>query len=201
VSGRRPTSPEATFKAELQKHLISAFETYDPAKAALSTHVERRLMKAMRFNNQHQNFAYIPEGQSEHIGKINKARDQLTEDFGRAPTFEEISKHINVKGLTPKKVETIVGAMRKDIAASKDDGGLRRFERPGNLEMIRDREALAMLPYSLSADEKQLFEHMFHEDGRVKETSTNELAKKLGKSSPQISRLKSSIIEKLKKYR
>jgi DNA-directed RNA polymerase specialized sigma subunit len=198
---KAPNIPEAVFKAELQKHLITAFETYDPQKAALSTHVERRLMKAMRFNNQHQNFAYIPEGKSEYIGKINKARDQLTEDFGRAPTFDEISKHMNVKGLTPKKVEEVVGAMRRDIPASRDEGGLRRFEKNQGNEITRDREVLALLPYSLSPDEKQLFEHMFYADGRTKEVSTNELAKTLGKSSPQISRLKSSILEKLKKYR
>jgi hypothetical protein len=100
---KAPQVPESAFKAELQTHLIKAFQGYDPARgAAINTHVEKRLEKAKRYNNRYQNLAYIPEGQSGMIGSIAKARDVLTDQFGRAPTTDEIADHLS---LTPKRLD------------------------------------------------------------------------------------------------
>lgn len=189
---RPPAIPESAFKAELETHLIKGLETYNPERAALSTHLNVRLQKAKRYMVQHQNLAYIPEGQAAYIGKIQKARDQLTDELGRAPTHIEIGKQV---GLTPKRVGTIVSAMRKDIPASvfgESD--------PGTKATAREREVLSLLRYNLGPEELTVFKHLYGQDGHARIQSTNELAQKLNKSPSQISRLKSSILRKYKQY-
>ena len=190
-SGGAVAIQPAAFKAELQKQFISALHNFDPEKAALSTHIETRLHKAKRFVIKHQNLAYIPEGQVAHIGRIRKAQDQLTEEFGRAPTTDEIADHI---GMPPKRVATILNSLKKDIPSS-------RFEEdPTAKQHAREREVLGLLQFNLSPDEKEVFDHLFGQNGKAKIQSTNALAAKLGKTAPQISRLKTSILDKYKSY-
>ena len=190
---KAPAVNEAAFRAELQKHLIGAFESFDPSRGAqLSTHVENRLRKAQRFNNRYQNIAYIPEGQAQYIGKINKAQDELTDQFGRPPTHDEIADHI---GIPPKQVGKIIKAQRRDIAASSFESD------PTEIAMHRDQEVLSLLPYNLTADERQVFNHIFGQEGAKKITDTNSIAAAIGKSAPQVSRLRTSILNKYQQYK
>lgn len=188
--GARAVQP-AAFHAELQKQFINALHSYDPERAALSTHVEMRLQKAKRFVGTHQNLAYIPEGQARFIGPIMKARDELNEQLGRDPTHDEIADHL---GMTPKKVEQISKSLKKDIPASM------LVSDPTAQASSREREVLDLLQFNLSPDEKQIFDYIFGRNGMSVITSTNDLAKKVGKSAPQISRLKTSILKKYKQY-
>jgi DNA-directed RNA polymerase specialized sigma subunit len=190
---KAPTVSEPAFKAHLQKQLIGAFQTFDPGRGAqLSTHVENRLMKAQRFNTKFQNLAYIPEGKTRHIGKINKAQDELAEQFGRPPTHSEIADHL---GMPPKQVSQVISAQRKDIPASTFESD------PTEIAMHRDQEVLDLLPYNLTADEKQVFNHIFGRDGATQLSSTNQIASRLGKTAPQVSRLRSSILKKYQQYK
>lgn len=188
--GARAIQPSA-FKAELHKQFINALETYNPTKAALSTHVETRLKKAQRFVTKHQNLAYIPEGQVAHIGRIMRAQSELGEQFGRDPTHDEIADHL---GMTPKRVGTILHSMKKDIPAS-----MLVTDQVTNISP-REREVLDLLQFNLSQDEKQVFDLLYGRNGQPSIQSTNDIAKKLGKSAPQVSRLKTSIINKYKNY-
>jgi DNA-directed RNA polymerase specialized sigma subunit len=189
---RPPAIPESAFRAELENHFIKSLETYNPERAALSTHINVRLQKAKRYMVQHQNLAYVPEGQAAYIGKIQKAQDQLRDDLGRKPTHSEIADQV---GLAPKRVGTILRAMRKDIPASvfgESD--------PEIKSTAREREVLDLLQYNLSQDEKLVFNHLYGREGKAKINSTNQLADKLGKSPSQISRLKTSILNKYNQY-
>lgn len=190
---KAPAVNEAAFKAELTKHLIGAFESFDPSRGAqLSTHVENRLRKAQRYNAKYQNVAYIPEGQSAHIGKINRATNELTEQFGRAPTHNEIADHLS---MSPKLVSKVLGSQRRDVRASS-------FETdPTEIAMHRDQEVLDLLPYNLTPEENQVFNHVFGREGAAKLDSTNAIAQRLGKSPSQVSRLKTSILQKYKQYK
>lgn len=190
---KAPAVNESAFRAELQKQLIGAFETYDPSRgAALNTHVENRLQKAKRFNLQNQNMGYIPEGQAMHIGRIQRAQDELTQSLGREPTHDELGNHL---GMPVRQVKTITKSMRFDVPAST-------FETdPAEKDLSRDAEVLSLLPYSLTADEKAVFNHIYGLEGAKKTQSTNDLAKLLGKSPSQVSRLRSGILNKYKQYK
>lgn len=196
---KAPSVPESAFKAELQTHLIKALESYDPNRgAAINTHVEQRLHKAKRYNAKNQNMAYIPEGQISHIAKIQKAHDLLSEDFGRAPTFTEIADHL---GMSPKRVETIQKSIRRDIPGSMLENDPTRVTHIGAYEEQQIEVAKNILPqlFPNKPEFHTLFNYSFGTNDHPQITSTGELAKKMGKSQSQISRMKTTMGNELKK--
>lgn len=186
-----PSIPSSVMDAEINKHLISAFESYDPAKASLNTHVNYRIQKALRFMGQYQNMAYIPEGKSRHIGEVQKAENQLSQDLGRVPTPDELSTHL---GMPVRQVSAIQKSIRRDIAGSSFESDPNPHSNP------REQEVLDLLPATLTPEENAVFDHIYGRNGKRKIESTRDLAKQLGKSDSQVSRIKSQIITKFKSY-
>ena len=182
--------PKPALEAEITKQVIGAFQTYNPDRgASLLTHVYNRIPKAKRFVVQHQNLAYIPEAQAYQIGKIQRAQNILNEDLGRDPTKDELANHL---GMSVKRLTTIQKGMVKDIPTSTFESD--PFPHLGP----RHQEVLSLLPSVLSPEEKQLFDLVYHPTSPV--TSTTELARRIGKNPSQVSRLKTSIIQKIDRY-
>jgi len=187
-----PLIPKSAFEAELNKQLIKAIHSYKPDKgASLNTHANIRLQKAKRYVIKNQNMAYIPEGAVQHIGSIQKAQDELTEQFGRKPTNKEIGQKI---GLPTRRVGTIIKSMRADIPSSAWESD------PEPQSAIREQEILPLLRETLNSKEQKVFDHIYGFGGMPKVTSTGALAKQLGTSPSQISRIKSSIGAKYKEH-
>jgi DNA-directed RNA polymerase specialized sigma subunit len=183
-----PMIPKSAFEAEVTKHVIKAIESYKPDRgASLNTHVNVRVQKAKRYMVQQQNLARIPEAQAYMIGNIQRAQDQLEEDFGRPPTHAEIASHI---GMPEKRVSTVIRAMRRDIPSSKWE------TEPEPQQVQREQEILPLLRFSLEPHEQKVFDHIYGYEGAPVIQSTNALAKRLGMSPSQVSRIKTSIISK-----
>ncbi len=189
---KAPDVHPAAFKAELQKHLIRAAETYDPSRnVAFNTHVENLMRKALRFNNNNANLARIPEGQAALIGKIRDARTALREEFGQDPTHDQLGDYL---GMSPKRVAKIETAQRRDIPASMLETD------PQEVRVAREREVLGLLHKELNPDELSVFNHIYGRDGARKLEKTEDIARALGVSSSRVSRLRTSIGEKFKKF-
>lgn len=192
---KAPAVSQSAFKAELKKHFIDALKSYDPNMGtALNTHVQYRLQKAKRYNAKYQNVGYIPEGQAEHIGDIQSAQNELTEDLGRAPTPAEIGTHL---GLPETKVKGILKSLRNDIPSS-------RFESdPTEIGTAREHDVIRLMGHSptdyFTAEEAKVFNHIFGINGHKKITDTTTLASTIGVSQPKISRLKTGIANKIRK--
>lgn len=211
---KAPMIPEAAFKGELQKHAINAFYSYDPSKAALNTHVENTLRKALRFVNKHQNTAYIPEEKSRYIGDIRRAQDALTDELNREPTHDEIHAHMlkdpdkDFRKLTPKRIGEIIKAQRRDVPAGMF-GGAEEFDYSAGsnvggraFEQQQIETAANILPtlFPNKPDMHQLFHYTFGTGGYPQITRTGALAKKMGKSESQIARMKTQMGDTLKPY-
>ena len=201
---KAPMVPESAFKAELQTHLIRAFQNYDPTRgAAINTHVEKRLKKAMRYNNRFANLAYVPEGVSAQIGKLQKARDALTEDLGRDPTTEELSKHM---GIPIKRLETVLNATRRDVPMGRSGGENYDYSAGGDATSRGFEEQQIAVAQNIlgdifpnKPDLHLVFHHTFGTDGHAKLT-TGQLAKRMNKTEPQISRMKTIMGDTLRKH-
>lgn len=196
---KAPNVSESALRANLHGLAIKAFETYDPEKAGLNTHLQNTLRRGLRFTHRTQNLAYIPEAKVEKIGPIDRAIGELTEDFGRPPTPSEIAAHMNqglpkAKHITPNKVQEIQRQRRPDIFESGSE-----FD-PVTHVSPREQEVLSLLRPSLSADQQQVFDHLYGLNGKARITSTGEIATKLGKSPSQISRHKKQIESLYKRY-
>jgi len=188
---KAPNVSESALRANLAKQAIKAFETYDPNKAALSTHVGNTMKKSLRFVRQNQNLAYIPEAKAEKIGPINVAQDELRQQLGRDPTHTEIGEHM---GMRPDLVQNIQKQQVKDIFASQFESD------PVAQASSREREVLPLLRPALGVDEQAVFDYLYGQQGKPRTTSTGQIAKHLGKSPSQISRLKKRIEAEYKKY-
>lgn len=189
---RAPTVQRSAFEAAATKQAIEAFESYDPNRgAALATHVIGRMKKLQRENNKLQNKAYIPEGKASQIGKIQRATSQLRDDLEREPTALEIAKHM---GRPVKAIQGVLGAMKKDIVASQFESD------PTKIPTAREQEVLDLLPYSLSAEQKEVFDHLFGKNGKRHITATNEIASELGKNPSQVSRIRTAILNQFQDH-
>ncbi len=207
---KAPHVNEAAMKAEIESHMIKAFENYDPNRgASLDTHLRHRIQKAKRFNAKNQNFAYIPEEPARYIGRINRAREEIEEEEGRDASHHEIAQRVNYNDpklkLTAKKVKDIVSYQRKDFVSSGFQSPEGATYDPTPTTSNREMEVLSLIQAEIhgvfpNPDDRAVFEHIYGINGKMKITGTNELAAKLGKSPSQVSRIKKAIGNKVKGY-
>lgn len=188
-----PSIPSSAFHGELMKHAIRAFESYDPNRgASLSTWVHGNLRQAHRFREQAQNLAYIPYGKSQHIGDVDRGVDALTTELGREPSVEELSNHL---GMPVSQLLGVQRARRRDLPGSAWESD------PHGQAASRDREVLDALPEILSEDERLVFNHTYGREGAKQLSETNEIARALGKSPSWVSRRRTSIDAKFRRFR
>lgn len=182
-------SPEAV-RAEVEKQVINAFHTYDPSRGAqLLTHVYQRVPKALRFVVTNQNIAHIPERPAFAIGKVMRGNAELEESLGRPPNEQELANHL---GMSVRALKRVQSSQMKDVPSSAFEAN------PTTFANQRQKEILSMLPSVLTPEEHKVFELIYHPTAPV--LSTGELAKRLNMTDSQISRLKTSIINKAKEY-
>jgi hypothetical protein len=193
---RAPNVAPAAFKAELEKQFIQATQTFDPNRGvAFNTHVQSRLKKAQRFNSRHQNIGYIPEDLARHVGPMDRATNDLTEDLGRPPTAVELASHM---GISQSKVKALITQRRKDVPSShfeSDPTALSGGREADVVRLIQRRPSEYLTP-----DEVRVFSHVYGINGARKILDTTTLAMQLGLSQPKVSRLKTSIAGKVQKY-
>jgi hypothetical protein len=195
---KAPNVNEAAFVGNMYQHAINGIKGFDPqGGASLRTHVTNSLKKSNRFNMQNQNVAYIPEDKVRFIGHIDAARDQIR-DEGREPTNKEVASLINQipkMRITPKRIDEIDKLRMGDVL-----GSMLESDPLGHVGS-RDREVISLLRDSLATeDEKTVYDYIYGKNGKPRITSTNDLAKRMGKSPSQIARLKTSISNTYKKY-
>jgi DNA-directed RNA polymerase specialized sigma subunit len=202
---RAPAVPEAAFKMDLKKNAIKAFETYEPDRgASLRTHVNNLLRRSQRYNLRYQNIAFIPEEKAALITPIMKAKEELTQTLGAPPSYTDLSKYLNrssegvpkrLQGrITPKLVQTVEKYQIKDIP---EEG----FESdPINMALSPRREIVGLLRNALKGDEQIVFDYLYGQNNKPMVTSTGAIAKRMGRSSSQISRIKRRIEETYRRY-
>lgn len=193
---RAPNVAPAAFKAELTRHFVQAAENFDPQRGvAFNTHVQTRIKKAQRFNSRYQNIGYIPEDQARHIGALRSAQNDLTDELGRDPTHAEIAGRM---GMPVKKVTTLFSVLRKDVPASHFESDPSAFTTTRESDVVR---LIQRRPSEyLTPEETGVFNHVFGTNGARKITDTTGIAAQLGLSQPKVSRIKTSIANKIKKH-
>lgn len=212
TGGAKKIDP-SSMRLNLQKHMVNAFETYSPEikgttgqSASLRTHVDRALKRSQRFMSTHQNMAKIPEAKIGLIQPVQRARDELYDQFGRDPTHVEISDFLNdnqdligstkMRGtITPKLVANVENYQIRDVpgAAFETDP----ISRVGNY----DAQLVSSIRSVLSSGEQEVYDHMFGLNGKPKIDKQKDLAKRLGKSDTYVSRVRTRINDKFNKFR
>lgn len=109
--------PDAVLNAYGKKYALDAFKSYNPEKANINTHLYNHISQLSRQVYQAQNSIRIPEHQIQMIGKVNSARDLLTDELGREPNVEEIADHLS---LPKQHIARVIKNQRADFLADSD---------------------------------------------------------------------------------
>lgn len=183
--------PPESIRAEFMNQFVQALQTYNPNRGAgLGTHVQHQLKKAQRFVTTYQNPGRIPENRIYRIRELQDAETHLDDKFGRPPTQLELADHLK---WSPRQV----GVLQKEVRKARPTS---QFESdPFSYMPSRQHEILRLLPYELTHDEQAVFEHVYGIGGK-EQLGTGAIAKQLNMSPPKVSRIKSSIAEKLRKH-
>jgi DNA-directed RNA polymerase specialized sigma subunit len=104
-----PTQSSPVLKSRAKSIALNALGAYDPAKASLRTHLMQNLQRLRRVGGQYGQIIKVPERVVLDRRKLDDANLQLTEDFGRPPTDNELGDHL---GMPLKRMREIRLAVR-----------------------------------------------------------------------------------------
>jgi DNA-directed RNA polymerase sigma subunit (sigma70/sigma32) len=185
--------PLPALEAEARTLAVKAFETYDPSKAQLNTHVTNHLKHLQRYVLNYQNVGKIPETRGVKITRYKNIKTQLADDYGRDPTLAELSDELS---WALPEVERMESELRSDLSIVEGKEESFFDYSLGNEDNVRD------IMWFIYVDEdavgKKILEHTFEIGGALKLNST-QLAKQLRVPETVIRKRKRQIAEKIHK--
>jgi DNA-directed RNA polymerase specialized sigma subunit len=197
---RRVEVPLSAVEHEHKKWFVNALKSYDPARGTqLNTHITNRLMKAGRYIEQNKNFARIPENISSKIGIYNSVRNELHEKQGYVPTPQQVYEHMIATGhpkpISPREAKRLEKEQRKGLIQQGHENDLlmAHVDDPGVLEVVH------LIPHQLTPQERAVHELSFGLNGKQK-MSPGDIAKTLKMDNSKVSKLRTSIYNKMKPY-
>lgn len=191
VYAGRVNIPRPAVEAEFEIKAIDAINTYDPNRSALHTHMTNQMKAARRFITTYQNVARITEKRINRLGDYQRAVGSLQDDLGREPSVQEIADKMK----QPKKMVSLLQMENKgEVPFSMMTGGSTIEHR-----VSEEEEVLSLLPAELSREENLVYEYLTGVGGKPK-LNASAVARKLNMSPAKVSRIRSSIAKKVKKY-
>lgn len=96
------TSP--VLRSQARKLTLEAFQSYDPNRASMSTHINHHLQRLRRLSRQTSEGLRIPEGVIFDHARITEGEEAFREKHGREPTIGELSDALGLSRNRIKKV-------------------------------------------------------------------------------------------------
>lgn len=183
--------------------LIKAIDRFDPDRGLeFTTYATPTILGEIRRHFRDKGWSVrVPRRLQELSAKVNKATEELSVQLSRSPTVEEIANHVGAS------VDEVLEAMESSSAYSatpleaggsgdEEDGPsvLDRYaSEDEGLASSDDRMALAEVLSTFSPREQEVIRMRFDED-----MTQSEMAKRLGISQVQVSRLLRKTLEKIR---
>jgi len=186
--------PREALETEARTLAAGAFESYDPSKAALGTHVTNHLKHLQRFVIEYQNVAKIPENRAIAISKFLNIKTNLTETLGREPTTIELSEELN---WSPAEVNRMLTEQRRDLSMISGEDILYENALKGQDVTL---EAIYYVYYTVGNEDKKILEWTFGLFGNQR-LSVSDIAFRLNKSETYIHKKYKELIEQINSAR
>ncbi len=182
--------PRESLETEARFLAAKAFESYDPSKAQLNTHVTNHLKHLQRFVIEYQNIAKIPENRAIQISKFQNIKANLSEKLNREPNVIELAEELN---WSPAEVERMISENRKDLTMiSGEDIFYEDQFRAQDLTV----EAIWFVYYDVDNEDKKILEYTFGLFGNTK-IPVQEIALKIGKPESYVLKRYKELAEKI----
>lgn len=181
--------PRSAIKGQMTQLVINALPNYDPSKAQLNTYLGNTAgMKLHRYVYNYQNMGQIPEPRIILISRFKKTKDNLENELGRPPTYEEISDEMRIP---VKQLKTLEKELRQDLI---QDGNFTNIFADENTAVD---DSIIMLAAELEGQEREVVEYLYGINGKPK-LQGNEIAIKLGISPSMIVVIKNKLANRLR---
>lgn len=181
----------AVLDIKAKKIAIDAFNSFNPQKAKLNTHLTNHLKGISRPVYETQ-VARMPESRTLKVGTFLTANQELVNGLGRLPTAKELSENLK---WNIKEVHRFRNEMRSQFSTDPD-----KPVPPGFETFNSEIGELDFIYHDLNEQDKQVFEGTTGYMGSPV-MSTKDLMKKTGLTSGQISHSKRRIKSKVMGYR
>jgi DNA-directed RNA polymerase specialized sigma subunit len=183
--------PRVAIEAEAKKQAVFAMGTYNPKKgASLKTHVQNRMPKVFRYVARRQNVGAIPEHRVAKINTFKKTKEYLWESKGREPSTTEMADELK---WSPQEIARMESELRKDLGHSLS------FQDTAFEDFNQNMETINFAYYKMTPREQLVYDYSIGAHGKERMTTTN-IAKKLGVSPSQISKIKGKIVKMIDKH-
>ena len=180
--------PRSALKAQMIKLTINALPNYDPEKAQLNTYLNNTAgNKLHRYVYTYQNMGSIPEPRAIQIGTFKRVKDNLENDLGRPPTYEEIGDQMH---LPVKQIKLLEKEIRQDLI--QDEGYTNIF----GADTSETDENLVLLHAELFGQDREVMEYLYGMNGKP-QLEGNEIAKKLNISPSMVVQIKNRVANRL----
>lgn len=173
-------------RAQARQLAVKSFETFDPRKAALNTHLTNQLKSLSRDVYTYSGPARMPEHRKIKMKTFNDSLERLKDDLAREPSVEELADDLS---WSPAEVARFRKEQRRELSDS--------LPVSHGFSLDDDDDSIVSFVYhDLNPSDKVVFEHTTGYGG-AQVLSTRDLMAKSGLTSGQIShskrRLKSII--------
>jgi DNA-directed RNA polymerase sigma subunit (sigma70/sigma32) len=197
--------PKAAVVSDGIRQYITALQSWEPAKGALSTHLNQIMQHNGRYLQKYQNIGKIPEERGRMIGLFQNRLAHLRETLSREPSNAELADDMkasmaevaelnqSARKLTPAMVGTLRREVRRDLNQDQPGG-------QAHLESSRLLDHLIFLHGSLSPEQQLVLEHMHEGFGKPVIEDPVALAPVIGLSPQKIRALKKQIGEQVRRY-
>lgn len=187
-------SATPTLRSQAKLRTIQAFDTYDPKKATLRTHLLSQLRSLQRDAGKLDQIIRIPEQISILSAQLQRAETDLSDDLGRPPSDTELADHL---GITLRRLQHIRKAhVGVNSGIFRDEVGDQFDPAARSLAKMRTDPVIEMAYYDLQPSDQLILELSLGLHGK-RPQSTEAIAKKLRVSSASISQRKKKIQERI----
>lgn len=185
MKGLGGSIPRAAIENELRTSALKSIKTYDPEKAALSTHITRGFQRVTGFIGKNRNAKSIPSDDIKKYQRFQNASLELHDELGRPPTAEELSDRLPWNVKTIQKLQVSFGP---EVHTDMGDG----VSSDDNYARLHPHDAFQLVRSQLTPQE-ETFGHMFFVPEGEKQPAIKNIAKALNIPQHQAYRLKANV--------
>lgn len=183
-----------TLRGHARRMALQAFQTYDPNRGSMHTHLLSQLQGLRRMAGKEQNIIAVPEQVSLDRASLLRSEQELADQLGRSPSDMELADHT---GLSMKRL----GYIRQAHTPVAEGSGADEY---GN----NDRASQQLGPqaadaawqdfvyHDLGAIDQVIMDHTLGLRGR-RRLQVQDIARKLGITAGAVSQRTAKIQEKL----
>jgi DNA-directed RNA polymerase specialized sigma subunit len=192
--GASQASP--TLRTRAKQLALQSFDTYDPARGSLQSHLLSNMRRLQRTGAQETQVISVPEQVALQRKHLNETETELRYELGRDPSSMEIADR---SGLSLKRIAYIRqgGPVISSSQAESQttDGSAPASQIPGTTDP-RQQAWEELVYYDLNPTEQAIFDLTLGRHGSP-QVSTTEIARRLGVSPGAISQRAAKIQQKL----